>query len=368
MLLAENSNVTGMSMIELKCKACNRSWIISQNELTENRVCPFCLQEIRQKAEIDVFDTFDKVLYQSLKMLGLDAYTAPKKMVGYMLDLAPQLSKEIHVYFRMTDKNLLTIRKLFDTTIEEAKIGFAKLKQALVDSEGLSDTWAGFICDQSLSAMELIKGVGSNMVLLVDITETTLNAKKTIVKQAPESSSIAPANPNIIPGIDTYSYVNGERPEAVSISDRKLKQYIKAYNLELAGQYDEARALYRVLADDSHPILPACVRLSYVHKKLNQTKASWKWLILAAESGDGEAAYFVGKQYWCGEYVKKSLNNALRYLKIAAEKGVCEALIALHYIYANDKNASEEYLSKAESLVTDNATLNVIKQQTKMWA
>lgn len=362
-----NSKCIGVILKELKCRLCGHSWIVSDNVLTETKVCPFCANNIRQIVEIDVFDTFDKVLYHSLKKLGLDAYTVPKKMAGYMLDLAPQLSKEIHVYFRMTDKNLLAVRKLFDLSVEDANIGFAKLKQVLIDSEGLSDVWARFICDKSLLAMKLIKGVGSNINLLVDIKDIDVITKNTVIKVDNKNIPVVRMISNAVSGIDTYSYVHGNRPEPASISDRKLKQYLNAYSLEESGKYDEASSIYRILADDSNPIIPACVRLSFIHKKLNQTKASWKWLIYAAEAGDGEAAYFVGKQYWCGEYVQKSSKIALRYLKIAASKGVCEALIALHYIHSNDKLVSQRYHMDAEKLVDDTSTLNVLKQQIKMW-
>lgn len=85
-------------------------------------------------------------------------------------------------------------------------------------------------------------------------------------------------------------------------------------------------------------------------------KESFKWYLIAAESGDYDAAFYVALSYANGNGIDKNYVEAVRWYKIAAEHGSSSAMNNLAVCYENghgvekdEKKAFSLYLKAAEA-------------------
>ena len=66
-------------------------------------------------------------------------------------------------------------------------------------------------------------------------------------------------------------------------------------------------------------------------------------LIAAAESGDADAQYELGKHYYNGEGVTKNLDKAFKWVKLAADKDHTKAQFMLGYCYYKGNGVTQDY-------------------------
>lgn len=78
-------------------------------------------------------------------------------------------------------------------------------------------------------------------------------------------------------------------------------------------------------------------------------KESFKWYLIAAESGDYDAAFYVALSYANGDGIEKNYTEAVRWYKIAADKGSSSAMNNMAICYENG-NGVEKNEDKAFSL------------------
>lgn len=83
-------------------------------------------------------------------------------------------------------------------------------------------------------------------------------------------------------------------------------------------------------------------------------KKAFEYLTKAHDSGDLAATYAIGTWYLHGRYVKKSISKGLRYVRLAAQGNVPEALFDLAVAFETGelhrkslRNAAQCYLSAA---------------------
>ena len=343
-------------MIRLSCKNCNKNWIVEEKSISFLKVCPFCENSIKKKKIVikDGISSFDDVISQSISGLGIAAWLEPKKLMAYMLDIAPQFDKEIRIFFRMSEKNFNSIYNIFKQNNDDEKIEFSKLKKTLIDYEGFSEMWADFICNSCLASMQL-----SNEEYL---DADTCPLSSNMIEPLDEMPTFEEHN-TAIPGIDSFSYLTGQRKNVKKISKANLYVYNKALSLEESGQVDNAISLYNTLA---HPAV--YVRLGFLHDRLEHPKAAWKNFLKASEEDDPEAMFFIGYFYWCGRHVQQSKSKAVNYFKKAAEEGVVEAMIVLSMIYKNDnEDMAEKYRNLASNTLKNRFLLDGMKKILGVW-
>lgn len=282
-----------------------------------------------------------------------------------MMDFSSKFIKEINIFFKMSDKEFKLLKDIFDGEFYEAEEKLLRLKQMLIDNEGLAESWAEFIREKNLIALSLYKGYNENYcswnVSFKDYEFIGNNENNSAFDENND-------NDDIIVGYHVFSFVHGRRVNIPHVFDSDLFKYIDAYNLEKDGKLEEAITLYQELTQfRSKNCLPAYIRLAMLHEKLNHSKAAWRTLLWGAENGDAECAYWVGKYYWIGKTVTKSPNNAKKYFLIAAEQGVCEANLALSYILKDNKVASDAYLNSANYSVNSNMIVETLKIDIERW-
>jgi len=68
-----------------------------------------------------------------------------------------------------------------------------------------------------------------------------------------------------------------------------------------------------------------------------------KWYRMAAEKGNTSAMYNLGDAYLKGEGVTKNLEEAVKWYRMAADKGDDAAMYSLGYAYANGEGVTKNY-------------------------
>lgn len=161
-------------MKKLKCKVCEKEWYVENNVLDKINVCPFCAVSFREKMEIKVFDSLDKAIYGAISKKGIDILQNMRQLSGYLLDIAPSLKKEIHIFSKAISEDYARyIKTTFEQDEESAKITINKLRHLLITEEGLSGEWADLICNQLLGAISYMKNEKTRIVKL-DVMEFTM--------------------------------------------------------------------------------------------------------------------------------------------------------------------------------------------------
>lgn len=358
-------------MKELCCCNCHRKWIIYSEDLNCNKVCPFCLREIKSKASFEKIENFEQLIFKTIELQGTDVFNNPKRMNGVMMDFSSSFLKEINIFFKMSDKELKLLKDIFDGDYNEAEEKLLRLKNLLIDSEGLAESWAEFIREKNLIALSLYKGFDEkccswNVTIQdVEVCKNVENNNFIDEKKEPDDNC---DNDDIIVGYHIFSFLHGRRVNIPHVFDSDLYKFIDAYDLEQNGRIEDAITLYQELTEfGSKNCLPAYIRLAMLHEKLQHNKAAWRTLLRGAENGDAECAYFVGKYFWIGKNTNKSLNNAIKYFMIAAEQGVCEANIVLSLIHKDKQSTSDTYLKYANNSVNNATIIKTLKKEIEQW-
>jgi len=146
-------------MKKLKCKSCLKVWYVDDSELNNQTVCPFCDVSIRQEMALNKIDSFDKAIYSTVKMAGVDILKQPSRLAAYMMDTAPGFKKEVKVMSKnLTNEYAKDIFSAFSGNINDIESTFIRLKNLLIDEECLSEGWADTICNGFKGAIFMMKG------------------------------------------------------------------------------------------------------------------------------------------------------------------------------------------------------------------
>ena len=117
-------------MKKIRCQLCEGAWIVEDDDLDKQKVCPYCETAIQGKVEFDTYDSLDKAIYGAVTKMGNGVFQNLRQLSGFILDTAPNLKKEIRIFSKtVTDDYATYIRTLFDQDMDEAEMTVRKLKQ-----------------------------------------------------------------------------------------------------------------------------------------------------------------------------------------------------------------------------------------------
>ena len=85
-------------MKKLRCQMCAGTWIVEENDLEKQRVCPCCASSIQGKVEFETYDSLDKAIYGAVTKMGDGILQNLRQLSGFMMDTAPNLKKEIRIF------------------------------------------------------------------------------------------------------------------------------------------------------------------------------------------------------------------------------------------------------------------------------
>ncbi len=162
---------------KIKCKLCLQHWYMEDEEVDKIKACPVCLADLRKKGTISKADSLGKALYMAVSERGRDILANPSQISGYLFDIVPELRKEVRIFSKFFSGEYLAVyRDAFEMDIPDAEVSMNKLKHALVEEEGLSQTWADMLYENCLTAIKYTKGIGLQDIMLAEVTE--VNFKK----------------------------------------------------------------------------------------------------------------------------------------------------------------------------------------------
>lgn len=249
-------------MKKLKCKLCYETWYVEERNIDKLCVCPYCAEEIRKKNNITEFDSLDKAIYGVIVNTGIGIFENRKQLFGHLLDIAPGLRKEIHIFDKACNKECLTyVKEMFEKEVSEAEQILFKLRHIFIEEEGLSENWADMLSAGILGAVKYTEGIGISDVMLVEVE-------------------------NMEFPFNGYNNENMETPEALV---RKGDAYCWGEGVEK-----------------------------------NRSEAA-KWYKKAAEQGHADAQYKYANCLFWGEGVVENKSEAIKWYKKAAEQGNVDA-------------------------------------------
>lgn len=59
-------------MQKITCQLCGHSWVIEDEDLKKQKVCPFCDYSIQKIVDFDAYDTLGKAIYGAIAKKGID--------------------------------------------------------------------------------------------------------------------------------------------------------------------------------------------------------------------------------------------------------------------------------------------------------
>lgn len=171
-------------MKQLKCLACGKEWYVDDLELNFVMTCPFCSTMIRHKDSIGEINTLGKAIYKAISDQGLDMLANVGKVSGYLLDIVPDLKKEIRIFNKTFDHEYITLlRTAFEKESNDIVLILSKLKRLFMEEEGLSESWADMLCENCQMAILYYKGQGLQDILSAEIVDIDFDKSITGKKQ-----------------------------------------------------------------------------------------------------------------------------------------------------------------------------------------
>jgi len=149
-------------MQEFICKNCNRLWYVKKEFEDDVKTCPFCALEVtNDKAPPEIIvDSFENAIYKIITDKTTSILTERNKFFAYLRDIAPEYRKETNIASKSCDDKFLNTLYVSATQCHsELTITIAKLKNNLINDEGMSDSWANLICDSFLGAIQKSLGI-----------------------------------------------------------------------------------------------------------------------------------------------------------------------------------------------------------------
>ena len=353
-------------MQRIICNQCGGKWYIDNTDSSQMKCCLYCQKPLRQKKEITTLDTLDKVIFKAVSSLGMDVLSQPRQLAGYMMDIAPEFKKELRILTRaLSDEYYTIVRDAFSKDIAGAELLISKLRTLLIEDDGLSESWADILCNSYMGAIRYFHGIGLEETLLATVENyepmpvvihtpapapkqtrsptSSRNARTQDKKATPTTQSIVPAN--------YRCQVCGYRIDDISSSPQC--PVCKAQRWESTKASPKPASKPTTITPPSSPATPAPPSNSAkipaglsVSDLLNEGKAlvakkeytdAVAYLRKAAQKGNAEAAYELGKLYQYGNGVQRDLEMADEMLCESAKSGYVPAYVLLGKIRFDSK-------------------------------
>lgn len=337
-------------MKRVKCQLCNGAWIVDEQDLECQKVCPYCGSSIQGKVDFENYDSLDKAIYGVISNMGIGIIQNLRLLSGFMMDIAPSLKKEIRIFTKtITEDYIGLIKDAFNQETDAVDATIKKLRHLFIDKEGLSDVWADMICEGLHGAILYYKGVGCTKLVNVQVEDFQVQHMKghTEREKPQRSKSVAHTQPSVqkntshIAKFESKPKTGASLQSSMSNDPRELcKLALKYYNGTSPYPKDEKKAikLFRESAN-YHQYIPAYNYLGRIFMKRRESEISSKWYQKSADAGNVEGYCMMGYFYQTGHGVKRqSSTEALEcYLK-AASTGELDQMvsIAIEFLVGGD--------------------------------
>ena len=391
-------------MKKIKCKSCSGSWIISNKDLERQRVCPFCASKIYERIEFSDYNSLDKAIYGAISYMGESIIQNPKKLSGFMLDIAPALKKEIRIFAKtVTSDYAVHIKKVFESEPDDMEYEIKKLRKLFIEEEGLSENSAEMLISGLYGAACFSKGIGISQIVNAEVTDYQAEAfqnslydyvhdesfeeersigntecekqnekqkgdKRRIREhiqaenkecQLRQATSLGTAEKESIRKEKKGSAKNEIVKTPLTPNKPKKTYDITLFKDEIESAEKEmangntASALKNYLQAANNGFIPAYNSIAEIYYKQGDYKKAWKWYLKSAETGDSTGEYYVAVFYKKGLHVQPSLHLSMKYFLKSADHGNVPAMLCVAQGYEDgigcdkDKKKALEYNIKA---------------------
>lgn len=357
-------------MLKIECTHCGGRWYVDDADKMRMKCCLYCQNPLHQKKEITTLDALDKVIFKAVSSLGTDALSQPRQLAGYMMDIAPEFKKELRILTRaLSDEYYTIVRDAFAKDITSAELLISKLRTLLIEDDGLSESWADILCNSYMGAIRYFHGIGLEETLLASVENyepapvvihTPAPPQKQTRPRAPVKSErvqdkrTAPMAPANVPA-NYRCQVCGYRID--DITSNPKCPVCKAQRWESTKASPKPANKPATIAPPSPPAAPTPPINSTkipaglsVSDLLSEGKAliakkeytdAVTYLRKAAQKGNAEAAYELGKLFQYGNGVQRDTETADELLCESAKSGYIPAYVLLGKIrYESKKYAS----------------------------
>lgn len=169
---------------KVNCIHCDNEWYVEESKKGQVKACPFCKKEIPVKKVFEKIDSLDKALHTVIVNEGKHIVKKPEVLSGYLLNIAPQLEKEIKILTRiLTEEYALLWLEAFKQDEKQQADTFVKLQNLFVEEEGVSEKWAATLVSGLKGAVLYSKGIESNRDNLLINAEDDENVVKLTYKE-----------------------------------------------------------------------------------------------------------------------------------------------------------------------------------------
>jgi hypothetical protein len=175
-------------MKRIQCESCQKIWYVDDVDLVKQKVCPFCDTNIQGILKISQYDTLDKLIFGAISNLGKDVLHNPRQLLGYMMDTAPALKREIRIFIKtITDSSADYILTALEQEEGEAIETLNKLHYLLLEEEGLAREWADILCGRLFEAISYIKKVDASSLIKVKVDDYSTTQQEKKESKSPEA-------------------------------------------------------------------------------------------------------------------------------------------------------------------------------------
>ncbi len=223
-------------MKQLKCESCSEMWIVSDDCIDRQKVCPFCASSIREEVSFSEIDSLDKAIYAAVSRFGLDALKNPRQMVGFMMDIAPQLKKEIKIFSKAVSEEYAgKIGEVFDKPVSEIGPVIGKIKGLLIDEEGMSESWAEMICTNIQAAAQYSRGIGTTKIAHVLISDYQMKAG-TLPPSQIKNATLLKKEKHTQQADESKQLMKTEKVPELSKTDAYLLERVRCHNTPIVEE------------------------------------------------------------------------------------------------------------------------------------
>lgn len=318
-------------MKRIKCKSCGKNWYLDNGEENFLTVCPFCEAPVKEKQKLEGKKDLGEALYYALSERGIDMLSSVGKISGFLYDTAPELKKEIKIFAKTFDEDYLAqYRDVFTQDIKAVEITLSKLREIFIEEEGLSEAWADMLCSNCYQAVRYYRGEGLPEIMIAEIADWEITPPEPQIVYVNRADEVGK---NLFEDIDSVTTIKEDN----SHKNQPDYEYKSGLQCEMDGKYEDALHWY-----GQSNYSQSYIRAAKMIDSTGNYKRAWKWIIKAADRGEGEGLYYQGLYYQFGKHVKKNVGSAITYYKRAIEKGNTAAYVALGKCYRNGVGVKED--------------------------
>ena len=345
----------------MKCLNCSSEWKALPQMMASQKHCPFCGKTL-SSIKVKTANTLESVLRQISLDYGLEPLRNGSQMVGYFIDLAPDLKREYRMlkYFVEAGGHT-TLFNARNVGSEERRQSMEHTVRKLVGEFVVAEGAARLVCEAYLAA----------------VTGSSMHAKAAKPDPLENTPQIDPSNPLsfILPfaqeGQETAQYELAKAYYFGKDIDKDYQQAVywfteaaKQRNAEamnylgicfangrgVAQDYGKAASWYLKASDNGSPSGTYNLGRCYLKGRgvPQDTAEAASWFYMAAIEGHFLAEYEFAELYYKGEGIRQDYSLAIKWYQKSVGRGNPLAKNRLGECYLYGRGVAQDYKRAVE--------------------